>query len=85
MAAEGVNECCSLECGGTSGSGSQDRQLTEWSLYPRGLGSVELLSEAPFSWESMTGKNHDCSNCALRDQCNGICQFARDADREAYD
>jgi len=50
-----------------------------------GMYSAATALELASMDEDMTGKFKDCSNCALRDQCNGICQFARDADREAYD
>jgi hypothetical protein len=39
-----------------------------FSLYPNGIGSVELLSGAPFSWSSLTD---GCSDCARRDGCGG--------------
>jgi len=50
-----------------------------------GMYSLATAIELSSVEDGMTGKFRDCNNCALRDSCNGICQFARDADREAYD
>ena len=50
-----------------------------------GLYSAATALELASMDEDMTGKFRDCNNCALRDSCNGICQFAPESQKEAYD
>lgn len=59
--------------------------MPELVLYPHGLGSCELLSEAPIVWSSMSGY-HDCDHCSIRDSCQGpeFCQWPR-PDEEGSD
>ena len=57
---------------------------SSFALYPNGLGSVELLSDAPINWSTLMGY-YQCDKCGRRDQCSGRCEECAPRDKEGYD